>query len=163
MVAPGCFGITSLSSGSVPSAFWEMINWGAVDRILWMGVLFLVTWCVRVMSVTQPECNCSLRYLACNVHEPYCTCGLPRSTTLLYIFHKRHDYQKQKVTEHKTCVLILPTTFVWNISHSKKKWARYGKKNCIGLHVKYSLFMSDFNETLIFSTDLLKILKHQIL
>jgi hypothetical protein len=23
-------------SGSVPSAFWEMLNWGAVDRILWM-------------------------------------------------------------------------------------------------------------------------------
>jgi hypothetical protein len=33
------------SSGSVPSAFWEMLNWEAVDRILWMGVLCLVTWC----------------------------------------------------------------------------------------------------------------------
>jgi hypothetical protein len=32
MVAP-------TSSGRVPSAFWEMLNWGAVDRILWMGVL----------------------------------------------------------------------------------------------------------------------------
>jgi hypothetical protein len=31
----------------VPSAFWEMLNWGAVDRILWMGVLCLVTWCTR--------------------------------------------------------------------------------------------------------------------
>jgi hypothetical protein len=30
------------SSGSVSSAFWEMLNWGAVDRILWMGVLCLV-------------------------------------------------------------------------------------------------------------------------
>jgi len=27
------------------------------------------------------------------------------------------------------CVLIFSTTFVWNISHSKKKWARYDKKN----------------------------------
>jgi hypothetical protein len=27
------------SSGNVPSAFWEMLNWGAVDRILWMGVV----------------------------------------------------------------------------------------------------------------------------
>jgi hypothetical protein len=44
MVAPTCFGITLPSSGSVPSAFWEMLNWGAVDRILWMGVLCLVTW-----------------------------------------------------------------------------------------------------------------------
>jgi hypothetical protein len=45
MVAPTCFGITLPSSGSVPSAFWEMLNWGIVDRILWMGVLCLVMWC----------------------------------------------------------------------------------------------------------------------
>jgi hypothetical protein len=47
MVALTCFGITLPSSGSVPSAFWEMLNWGAVDRILWMGVLCLVTWCTH--------------------------------------------------------------------------------------------------------------------
>jgi hypothetical protein len=35
MVAPTCFGITLPSSGSVPRAFWEMLNWGSVDRILW--------------------------------------------------------------------------------------------------------------------------------
>jgi hypothetical protein len=34
MVAPTCFGITFSSSGSVPSAFWEILTWGAVDRIL---------------------------------------------------------------------------------------------------------------------------------
>jgi hypothetical protein len=34
------FGITLPSSGSVPSAFWKMLNWGAVDRILWMGVFW---------------------------------------------------------------------------------------------------------------------------
>jgi hypothetical protein len=39
MGAPTCFSITLPYSGSVPSAFWEMLNWGAVDRILWMGVL----------------------------------------------------------------------------------------------------------------------------
>jgi hypothetical protein len=39
MVAPTCFGITLPSSGSVPSAFWEMLNWGSFDRILWLGVL----------------------------------------------------------------------------------------------------------------------------
>jgi hypothetical protein len=46
MVAPTCFDITLPSSGSVPSAFWELLNWGAVDRILWMGVLCLVMRCV---------------------------------------------------------------------------------------------------------------------
>jgi hypothetical protein len=34
MVAPSCFGITLPYSGSVSSAFWEMLNWGAVDRIV---------------------------------------------------------------------------------------------------------------------------------
>jgi hypothetical protein len=33
MVAPTRFGITLPSSGNIPSAFWEMLNWGAVDKI----------------------------------------------------------------------------------------------------------------------------------
>jgi len=33
--------------------------------------------------------------------------------------HKRHDFRK-KVIEHRMCVLIFCTIFVWNISHSKK-------------------------------------------
>jgi hypothetical protein len=36
------------SLGSVPIAFWEMLNWGAADRILWTGVLCLVAWCTCV-------------------------------------------------------------------------------------------------------------------
>jgi uncharacterized membrane protein YqhA len=38
------------------------------------------------------------------------------------LFHKRHDF-RENVTEHKTCILISPTTFVRNISRSKKNWA----------------------------------------
>ena len=33
-----------------------------------------------------------------------------------------------KATEHKMCVLIFSTTFGGNISHSRKKRARYEKK-----------------------------------
>jgi Na+/H+-dicarboxylate symporter len=51
MVAPTCFGITSSSSGSVPSAFWEMLNWGAVHWILWIGVLCLSD--VRVENLPE--------------------------------------------------------------------------------------------------------------
>ena len=39
------------------------------------------------------------------------------------ISNKRHD---KKNLEHKIC-LIFSTTFDWNISHSKKNWARYDK------------------------------------
>jgi hypothetical protein len=34
--------------------------------------------------------------------------------------HKRHDIRK-KIIEHKMCVLNFSTTFVRNISHSKKR------------------------------------------
>jgi hypothetical protein len=34
--------------GERSSAFWEMLKRGVVDRILWMGVLCLVTWYVAI-------------------------------------------------------------------------------------------------------------------
>jgi hypothetical protein len=57
MVARTCFGITLPSSGSISSAFWEMLNWGAVDRILWMGVLCLVMWCACTPQYNTPIHN----------------------------------------------------------------------------------------------------------
>ena len=38
--------------------------------------------------------------------------------------HKRYDF-REKVTEHKMCVLSFSTPLVRNISRSKKNWARY--------------------------------------
>jgi hypothetical protein len=62
-----------------------------------------------------------------------CACAVLSSVALLslqYFFtlsHKRHDYRKKKVIEHKMRVLI-SYTFVRNISRSKKNRARYNKK-----------------------------------
>jgi hypothetical protein len=43
--------------------------------------------------------------------------------------HKRHDFRnKKKVIDHKMCVFIFSTTFVWNISHPKNNSARYYHK-----------------------------------
>ena len=58
-------------------------------------------------------------------------CGLPQFYNIFSTFsHKRYDFRK-KVTEHKMWDLIFSTTFVWNISHSKKKWARYNQKRLV--------------------------------
>jgi len=54
-------------------------------------------------------------------------------------------FRGKKVTEHKCAFFIFSTTFVWNMYHSEKNWARYYHK-CMGLRVKYWLFSLDFNE-----------------
>jgi hypothetical protein len=45
------------------------------------------------------------------------------------------------------CVLIFSTTFVQNISHSKKELSEISLEMSKRLHVNYPLFLSDFNET----------------
>ena len=54
------------------------------------------------------------------------------------------------------CVLIFSTTFVCRVTHSKKNLEGCGQETYIGLDVKYPLFLSDFNDTRIFSADFRK-------
>jgi hypothetical protein len=75
--------------------------------------------------------------------------------------HKRKDFI-ENLLNTKMCILIFSTTLVWNISYSKKKWARCDQKIYIDLHVKCLVFLPYFNDTRIFSTDFLKIFKYQI-
>ena len=42
--------------------------------------------------------------------------------------HKRLDFRGKKFPEHKICVSIFSTNFIWNICYSTKISARYNKK-----------------------------------
>jgi len=97
-------------------------------------------------------CICSHRYPAYNAHASYCHLWpAPLYNIFPHFLINGTIFEKEKVTEHKICVLIFSIMFVCNISNSKKKWERYDLKMYIGLHEKYPLFSSDFNETWIFS------------
>jgi hypothetical protein len=105
---------------------------------------------------------CSLRYPACNAHEPYCYLWHGRLYKILPHYLKSGTSFERKKLLNMKCVLISSTAFVWKSSHSTKNWARFDQKCIIGLHVKYLVFLSDFNDTRIFSTGFRKVLKYQI-
>jgi hypothetical protein len=100
-------------------------------------------WVLHILSV----CVCSLRYPACNAHVPRCHLWLGQ------LYNISTHFRGKKVTGQNMCVLISSTTFVGNISHSKKNSEIWSK---LGLHLKCPLFLSDFDETWNFSTDFRK-------
>jgi hypothetical protein len=81
-----------------------------------------------------------------------CFCTLSRSSahyipaSLNHIFPryvKKWHYFRKELLNTKW-VFISSTTFVWNISYSKKNWGRCNQLYAV-LHVRYALFLSDFN------------------
>jgi len=77
------------------------------------------------LDSTYSECVCSLSYPAYKAHAPYCfICCLPGSTLFFHITSQTAGFSRKKVIRHKLCVLTFSTSFVWNISHSKKNGAR---------------------------------------
>ena len=76
---------------------------------------------VETKSGSEFVCICSLRYTACNAHAPYCHLWPGPLYNIFSHYFTKARFSKKKVTEHKVCLLILSTTFVRNISHSKEK------------------------------------------
>jgi hypothetical protein len=88
------------------------------------------------MSVALYYC---LKYLACKSNLFFSriittSVACPAVPYFSKLAHNRQDIQK-KIIEHKMCVLIITTTFVWNISHSKKNspsyYQRLHRSSCI--------------------------------
>jgi hypothetical protein len=96
-----------------------------------------------------------------------CTCAILWSVAcpaVLYfstLSHKQHDFQP-KVMEHKICVSISCTAFLWNISHSRKNWARYDQKCILILMLSTRYSCHSLMKLEIFSTFFRKIFKYKI-
>jgi len=101
-------------------------------------------------------CVCSLGYPACNAL--YCHLCSARLYNIFLRYLINGTFFGRKVIKGKMWVLFFSTTSVWNIPHSKNKWARYDK-NVHRSSCKVPLFLSDFNQAWIFSTVFWKILQ----
>jgi hypothetical protein len=92
-------------------------------------------WGVFVQSFLRWKCNeyyiiwvcvCSFRYPACSAHVPFCHLY---PVPLFHIFphYLINGTILGKNVLNTTFFLYSLQLFVWNISHSKKNWARYDK------------------------------------
>jgi len=99
----------------------ETQNWGASCNRCWRG---------KAIGITYSECVPVACYPARKAHAPcyVVICRLPGCTAS----HSRHF--RTGVTEHKMCMFIFSTTFVWNISHSKNKCRHNNNKLQLGCH-----------------------------
>jgi hypothetical protein len=119
-------------------------------------------WCARAKLIhILSVCVCRPSYPTCNEHAScyhVCVCVCVQYIYIYIYFHiwQMARFSEKKVVEHKKCISFSCTYFVWNISHSKKNWAKFIN------HVKYSLFSSDLNESWIFSTDFRNIIRCKI-
>jgi hypothetical protein len=82
-------------------------------------------------------CVCNLSYPACNAYAPYYHLWPAPLHVFPHYLIKGKILGGKKLLDTK-CVLIFSTTFVWNIFHSKKKWARYDENAYWSPSTRYS-------------------------
>jgi len=109
-------------------------------------------YCGKAMGIKHYECaSVSLPYIArmqitsflCEIILSLMAClAVPWLSTLSY---KWHDFWGKKIVECKSVFWFHLQPLVWNISDSKKNSVRHYLK-VHRLHVKYPLFLSDFNQ-----------------
>jgi hypothetical protein len=54
---------------AILSAFWEMLNWGAVDRIWWLGVLCLVSISQKALGTLPEDGNVMPKHVGATVNN----------------------------------------------------------------------------------------------
>jgi hypothetical protein len=88
-------------------------------------------------------------------------CDLHGCTIFFNFISQTLRFSKKKNIEHETC---LNFSYKFLLKHFSfyEELREIWSKMYIGLHVKYPIFLSDFNETWLFLTDFQKILKYQI-
>jgi hypothetical protein len=72
----------------------------------------------------------------------------------------QHDFREKSYWTPNVCFIF--STFVRNTSHSKDEYSEILSSMYIGLHVKYPLFLSGFNETRIVLRVFRKIITYDI-
>jgi hypothetical protein len=108
-------------------------------------------------------CVCSLSYSARNARAPYFHLWPFRLYNIFpHYLIKGTIFGKKKVIGREMCVLIFSTNFVWNISHSKKNWARYNKKWILVVMYNTRYYFQILTKLLTFSTNFKKKLKYKI-
>ena len=86
---------------------------------------------------------CNLSYPACQAHARYYNHLWPFWFHHIFWHYLINGEIRRKITEYKMYILIFSTTFVWNISHSKKNSARYFQK-CKKSSYKVSVILARF-------------------
>jgi len=95
-------------------------------------------------------CVCNLSYSACNAHKPYCHLWSVRVNNFSTLSHKRHDFRKKLL--NRIWVFWFSVQFFSEIFLILRRRERDIIHTYIRLHVKYPLFLSDFNEYRILPT-----------
>jgi hypothetical protein len=93
------------------------------------GLLWNHCFIGRASSITQPDCICVALGTQHGMRMRHTViCDLHHYTILFNIFPQTARFIKShRIQNCVLIVLIFSTTFVWNISHSTKNWARCDK------------------------------------